>query len=162
LLLGSRRVENRAVLSDDPVEHLQARENPLEVCQLAAGYQDQLAASLLQPRKCCPRGLRNHSVFSNRLVVIGCQSMNVHSEFSWSDWAQQAYQSPWPAFVPSSEGWPEPPAMFFMANRVARTRPHREPSRPPWIKASGVSGLNWETSADAFAKPNLADDLACH
>ncbi len=100
--LGGGIEEERAVLRDDAVEQVEARETALEIRQFAAGDQDQPAAGRLEGVERLEAGLVDDAVMSQRAVVIGGETDDDH----WSSRrSTRRRRTAFPRQRPMTSGW---------------------------------------------------------
>ena len=79
LLAGGGHVEQRTVLGHDVVEQIEPRADPLQVIEIAAGDQQQLAAGLDQALERREGFVRHLPVVSQRAVIVTTQGEITHS-----------------------------------------------------------------------------------
>ena len=79
LFASLRPVEQRAVLRDDAFEQVEARKDRLQVVELAAGDEHQLAARLAQALERGERGLVDAAMMSDGAVVVAAQREIAHA-----------------------------------------------------------------------------------
>ena len=71
-------IDDGAVLSDDPVEHLHVRTDREQVLQLAAGHEDEPPTRVTESAERRNRLIIDASVMRNSAVVIACEDVVTH------------------------------------------------------------------------------------